>query len=299
MPGKWLHKMTWEEFEEEFVGKSGGEFSEESGEKIREDSGGESEDKPTKKLEDESGRKPQGPVIILPIGSTEQHGAHLPLGTDTMVAIALAEEASEKTGAVIAPPLWFGWSPHHMVLPGTITVRPEVLAELVYDVIESLAKHGCTKFILLNGHRIVNISWLQIACEKAKSLLGVEAVIFDPAYMSKEIVDRLGFGPLGHAEEIESSHMWYCYPDLYYADRAKDYVPQPHDLYSVDPRYQGDTLCYVPSTVRGMSKAVEVGKGTTGRPSMASKEKGKLYHEHLVDRLVQVVNQLRSRYGRT
>lgn len=256
MSAKWLYNMTWEEFKAEVEGES---------------------------------------VIILPVGSTEQHGGHLPLGTDTMVAIALAEGASEKTGAVVAPPLWFGWSPHHMVLPGTITVRPEVLSELTYDVIESLAKHGCKRFVLVNGHRIVNIAWLQIACEKAKRLLGVEAVLFDPAYMSKEIVDRLGFGPLGHAEEIESSQMWYCHPELYHADKAKDFVPGPHDLYSVDPRYQGDTLCYVPSTVRDMAKSVEAANGTTGSPTKASKEKGREYHEHLVDRLVQVVNSLRSR----
>jgi len=236
----------------------------------------------------------QGQVVILPVGSTEQHGGHLPVGTDTMVAIALAEAASEKTGAVVAPPLWFGWSPHHMVLPGTITVRPEILVELVYDVIESLVKHGCRRFVLVNGHRLVNIPWLQIACEKAQRLLGVRVALFDPAYMSKEVVDRLGFGPLGHGEDIESSHMWYCHPDLYHADRAKDYVPSPTPLYSVDPRYQGDTLCYVPSTAAGMMKSVEVAHGITGSPTKASKEKGKEYHEHLVARLVEVVEQLKQ-----
>lgn len=99
------------------------------------------------------------------------------------MAIALAEAASGKTGAVVAPPLWFGWSPHHMVLPGTITVRPEILAELVYDVMESLAKHGCRKFVLINGHRLVNIPWMQIACERARRLLGVQVALFDLAYM--------------------------------------------------------------------------------------------------------------------
>ena len=68
--------------------------------------------------------------IILPIGSTEQHSYWLPLGTDSMVAIALAEEAAQKTNVLVAPPLWTGWSPHHMALPGTITIRPEILIEL-------------------------------------------------------------------------------------------------------------------------------------------------------------------------
>jgi len=253
MPAKLLQNMTWEEFAEEV--------------------------------------KRETPVII-PVGSTEQHGGHLPVGTDTMVATALAEAASERTGAVVAPPIWYGWSPHHMVLPGTVTVRAEVLIELAYDVMESFAKHGCKKLVLINGHRLVNISWMQIACERARRSLGIQVVIFDPAYMSKEIVDKLGFGPLGHAEEIESSHMWHCHPDLYHAERARDYVPPPGELYSVDPRYQGDTLCYVPSTAQGMAKAVEVANGTTGSPTKASPEKGREYHEHLVARLVQVVEQL-------
>lgn len=77
-------------------------------------------------------------VAIVPIGSVEQHSYHLPLGTDTYVAMTIAEEAAEKTGAVLTPPVWFGWSPHHMVLPGTVTIRPEVLSELTYDIIESL-----------------------------------------------------------------------------------------------------------------------------------------------------------------
>ncbi len=77
-------------------------------------------------------------TIILPFGSTEQHGPHLPVGTDTMVAMTLAQDAAAKTNVPVAPPLWFGWSPHHMVLPGTITIRPEILAEMAFDIISSL-----------------------------------------------------------------------------------------------------------------------------------------------------------------
>jgi len=100
-------------------------------------------------------------TIILPIGSTEQHGYHLPVGTDTMVANSVAEAAAVKAKVLVAPPLWFGWSPHHLVLPGTITIRAEVLIEVVYDMIKSLHHHKFAKFILLNGHRIVNVTWLQ------------------------------------------------------------------------------------------------------------------------------------------
>jgi creatinine amidohydrolase len=231
-------------------------------------------------------------TIILPVGSTEQHGPHLPVGTDTMVAMVLAEAAARETGVLVAPPLWFGWSPHHMVLPGTITIRPEILLEVGYDIIESLQQHGFKNFILVNGHRLVNIAWLQIAAERAKRKLGVNVVIFDPAYMSKEITGELGWGEVGHADEIEGSHMWHCFPELVKMERAKDHPYHHKELYHVDPRYNDDTLCYVPSTPQEQSELVTDSGGAAGEPSKASLEKGNLYHQHLVKRLVAVVKQL-------
>ena len=233
-------------------------------------------------------------TIILPIGSTEQHGYHLPVGTDTMVANSIAEAAAVKAKILVAPPLWFGWSPHHLVLPGTITVRAEVLIEMVYDIIKSLYHHKFVKFILLNGHRIVNVTWLQIAAERAKRELGVKIVIFDPAYMSKEFKSDLNWGEVGHAEEIEGSHMWYCYPDLVKMERAKDNPHHHNNLYHVDPKYTGDTLCYVPSSPAEMKELAEKSGGTSGEPSKASKEGGKKYHEHLVERMVEVIEFLQG-----
>ena len=233
-------------------------------------------------------------TIILPVGSTEQHGPHLPVGTDTMVATALAESAATQANVLVGPPLWFGWSPHHMVLPGTITIRPEVLIEVFYDVVQSLKGHGFDRYIFLNGHRIVNVSWLQIAGEKAKRELGVKVIIFDPAFMSKSIAENLGWGEIGHAEEIESSHMWHSYPELVKMDRAIDNPHADKPLYHVDPRFPGDTLCYVPSSPEEMKDSVSVAGGTTGEPSKASQEGGKIYHEHLVEKLVEAIQALQK-----
>jgi creatinine amidohydrolase len=233
-------------------------------------------------------------VAIIPVGSTEQHGLHLPVGTDTYVAIALAESAAQDTDALITPPVWFGWSPHHMVLPGTITIRAEVLIEYVFDIMRSLSQHGIKKYILLNGHRIVNIIWMQLAAEKAQRELGVEVKIFDPAYMSKDIVKRLGFGPVGHAEEIETSHMLYKFEGLVQIDKAVDNPIQPKDLYSVDPSYQHDTLCYVPSSLNTAKIHADVAGGVTGEPTRSNKEKGRIYHEHLVKNLVKVIRELQN-----
>lgn len=232
-------------------------------------------------------------VALIPIGSIEQHGHHLPIGTDSYVAITLAEAAATITSTVIVPPIWFGWSPHHMVLPGTITIRPEILIELLFDVIKSLSAHGINKFVVINGHRIVNVIWMQLAAEKAQRELDVQVKIFDPAYMSKDIIQELGFGPVGHAEEIETSHMMYRYEKLVQIEKAKDNPIKPKNLYSVDPSYSHDTLCYVPSTLKEAKKHSGLG-GATGEPTKSSKEKGEIYHNHLVKNLVTVIQSLQE-----
>ncbi|MCI1931247.1 MAG: creatininase family protein, partial [Clostridia bacterium] len=218
----------------------------------------------------------------------------LPIGTDTYVAITLAEDAAKETGAIIVPPVWFGWSPHHMVLPGTITIRPEVLIDLTYDIISSLAAHGVKKVILLNGHRIVNVIWMQIAAQRAQSNLDVVVKIFDPAYMSKDIVGQLGFGEVGHAEEVETSHMMYKFPEMVHLEKAKDNPIKPQELYSVDPAFTHDTLCYVPSSMESARKNASIAGGTTGEPTKADVQKGKIYHDYLVKNLVKVIENLQE-----
>jgi creatinine amidohydrolase len=235
-----------------------------------------------------------GPILI-PVGSVEQHGLHLPVGTDSMVAIKLAEEAAQSSNAIVTPPLWFGWSPHHLALPGTISIRAEVLIELIYDVFASLATHGCNRFIVINGHRMVNVPWLQIAAERAQRQLDVRVAIFDPAYMSKELGEGLGFGEIGHAEEIESSHMLHIMPHLVRMEQATDYAAGESVHYHIDPRSRKDTLCYVPTTAKALGQAAKTSGGTGGKPSGSSPEKGRILHEHLLTRLIEVIREFQRK----
>lgn len=233
-----------------------------------------------------------GNLAIIPVGSVEQHGFHLPLGTDSMVAIRLAEDAAQQTNAIVTSPLWFGWSPHHMALPGTISIRAQTLIEMLFDVLNSLAAHGFRRFVIVNGHRIVNIPWIQISAERAQRELGVKVALYDPGYMSKEIADRLGFGELGHAEEIETSHMLHIMPHLVRMEKARDYPSPERKLYHVDPRIPEDTLCYVPSTAKDLEQIAGESGGASGRPTVATAEKGRQLHEHLVARLIEVIDEL-------
>jgi creatinine amidohydrolase len=234
--------------------------------------------------------------IILPVGSTEQHGVFAPLGTDTYVAQAIADEAGQKARVLVAPPLWFGWSPHHLVKPGTLSVRAEILIEMLCDIIGSLAGHGFKHFVVVNGHRIVNISWMQIAAERVQRTFSVKVALFDPAYMSKEITGKLGFGSIGHGEEIEISHMCHIHPELIRLEAATD---NPHDethLYHLDPQDPRDTLCYVPTTRKALRRTFEkTGDTVTGHPTRSSADKGKAYHAHLVGRLVEVLEMMKEK----
>jgi len=230
--------------------------------------------------------------IMIPLGSTEQHGRHAPLGTDSLLAIALAEDASERTGVLVAPPIWYGWSPHHMVAPGTVSVRPEVLIELLYDVIRSLSKHGFRKFVLINGHRLANLPWIQITSERAQRELKISVFIFDPLYMSLDLRKRVDFGPFGHGDDMETSHLMYKFPELVRIEEAKDYVPER--VVYADPIEPKDTLCYIPSTEERMMEIRELtGDTIIGTPEKSDPSKGKVYHEHLVDRLVQLLQSIK------
>jgi creatinine amidohydrolase len=90
--------------------------------------------------------------VILPIGATEQHGPTGVLGTDAICAETLAWRTGELADAVVGPTLTVGMSEHHMAFPGSITLRPTTLVEVVRDVVLSLARHGFRRVFIVNGH---------------------------------------------------------------------------------------------------------------------------------------------------
>jgi creatinine amidohydrolase len=92
-------------------------------------------------------------TVVFGVGSNEQHGPHLPTSTDSLIAEALAYKVARKLGnALQAPTINVGCSEHHMVLPGTISLKPETLKGLVRDYCVSLAKHGFKNIIILPSH---------------------------------------------------------------------------------------------------------------------------------------------------
>ena len=100
--------------------------------------------------------------VIVPIGSTEQHGPNGLLGTDAICPETVANLVGEALRAAVAPTLSIGMSQHHMAFPGSLTLKPSTLLQVVRDVVESLALHGFDHVYFLNGHG-GNIATLQAA----------------------------------------------------------------------------------------------------------------------------------------
>ena len=98
---------------------------------------------------------PIRPLLLVPVGSTEQHGPHLPFGTDTVIAQHVAERVAERLSnsgdVVIAPPLWFGSSGEHQGFPGTLSIGREALHLVVLELVRSAA-HWARRVVLVNAH---------------------------------------------------------------------------------------------------------------------------------------------------
>ena len=219
-------------------------------------------------------------VGLVPVGAVEQHGPHLPTGTDTIIATALCERASDRCGAPVLPAIAVGCSyGHQHNLPGNLSLSPEQLALVVRQYAEWAATSGLTRILFVNAH-FGNAASLSIATDHLRLFRPDLRVGFlnwwtlDPTVASESIAD----GDDLHANRSETSVMLALAPDLVRLDRMAD---------ADDPdRTDGLVFRY---TVPALST-----NGVTGRPSEATPELGVELVDLTVAAIVDAVERGRT-----
>jgi creatinine amidohydrolase len=209
-----------------------------------------------------------------------------------MCAIGIAEDVAQRTGAIVTPPLWFGWSPHHMAYPGTISLRPEVVADVLVDVGKSLNVHGFRKQVWICGHRVANLPPMQIAAWKVREETSGQAhvVVVDPWYMSKTARESLGIFDIGHADEHETSMMLYKFPKLVQMNRAVKDLRETRKF----SREDDDHTTFVPGIPADLKRRTARSGGALGDATLATREKGRKLHTALVNNIVEIVQGLKK-----
>lgn len=217
---------------------------------------------------------------ILVTGATENHAFHLPMGTDTYAAYAVAEATAAKApGTLLLPPMPFGVSDGLMPYPFTITVRPETLAAVIFEAIESCIVQGIAHFLIVNGHG-GNNSAIDIACRRVKREYPQAkiAISYDWWISGPKLCPPGTFGRengLGHAGEAETATALAIVPELVDMDIARGEWPS------------GPVGISLRTTIPETSAT-----GATGDPTGATAEQGRLLIERLSDHLARFLREM-------
>ena len=204
-------------------------------------------------------------MVIIPVASLEQHGNHLPIGTDFINGVERSKLIAQERDILVAPVLMAGQSPYHMGFAGTITLRAETILQVHMEAVESLIRHGFKRFVIMNAHGGNRAISTLLVDQINQTTAGV-AVSFGAAirpFMEAEnaapstVLDR-------HGGTGETSNSLYLMPDLVQldmADAAELTLPVHLDA-MLDEVVEGDPTALMLFLAEGL-KAEETGKKTS------------------------------------
>jgi creatinine amidohydrolase len=160
-----------------------------------------------------------GETAILVAGSVEQHGPHLPLGTDALAALGIAERVAERLGAPIVPLGLVGIAPYHLAWPGSLTLRPRTLIDLFVDVGSGLAAAGARRLLVVNWHE-GNTPTLRLAAEELQRMAETRVVIAETHVIANALFpDEMEFT---HAGAMETAAVLAHDPGAVRLDAVRD-----------------------------------------------------------------------------
>lgn len=237
-----------------------------------------------------------GSVLVLPIGSIEQHGHHMPVATDTILVDAVAELGAERVEddvpILVGPPFWSGFSPHHMSFGGTITLEFETMLEAIEEVADAALENGFDAVLLLNGHggnkSLIGAATSTIGKEHPEAqVLGLTYFDLADAFMD-ELQDS-ETGGMAHGGEFETALMMHLRPELVREDSMEaPLMDEPYDR-SLKGLLEGGPL----GVYREFEEYSDT--GAIGDPEKASAEKGAQIYEQLGDELEDVLREIHEK----
>ena len=232
------------------------------------------------------------PVVIVPVGSCEQHGPHLPVSTDVDLPLYVATKAAEKVGAIVAPPVPYGYNEKEWKFPGTISLKTETLTAVLYDICESLSRSGFRYVVLLNGHGFNSNIVGQVSHMVMEKLpiLCVSLSYWDLVLDVAKEVRESGRGGMSHACEFETSGMLYVNHERVDMSKAVDELPNVEGKYIWLEIIDRSPLFMRPRWDI-LSKS-----GVCGAPTLATREKGQKLLDTAAERLAAFLEVLQTDY---
>ncbi|WP_224337566.1 creatininase family protein [Haloprofundus halobius] len=236
-----------------------------------------------------------GSVLVLPVGSVEQHGDHLPVATDSIlastVAAAGAAAVADDVPVLVAPTLWTGYSPHHRSFGGTLTAEFDTLFDLLGTVADAALDNGFDALLLLNGHggnRALVDAAVTVVGRAHPDVEALGLTYFDLAAPFADEVRESDTGGMAHGGEFETSMLLYLRPELVRDDAPAAYWDEPYDLAGSDLLEGGPLSVYRPFEAYSDSGAI-------GDPSLASAEKGERFFDGIRAELAALLLDVHER----
>jgi creatinine amidohydrolase len=212
---------------------------------------------------------------IIPVGSLEQHGPHLPVSTDTLIAEYVSKSVAQKMGALILPSVTYGVSFEHDPM-FHVSLRNSTLSALICDVCAALARHGFKHIVVINGHH-GNIGALQYIAQDLEGRVSDDISIHVLHYWHQLKNDELG-----HAGEVETSLMLAIAPELVKMEKAQ----------ASTKKMAKSNVAYA-SLANSPGSFVKItGNGVWGNPKNASVETGQRLLNEITTGLVKTISEL-------
>ncbi len=245
-------------------------------------------------------------LIIIPVGSTENHGPNACTGEDTFLVSRIAEQVAAATGCTVAEPIWYGSHPfHHMGMPGTIMVPEEDLAAYLRAVIAGFWNTGFRKQILLNGHGQDYV--IPLAIHQFAKRYQVPAIIVNVNWwfvIPEHLRDKAHGGPFEtpfvHADECETSYSMALFPEM--IDQSKAVATKPMKIFpdghvnksgSAYPELPLDFWLQVGASA---IEVVSTPEGVVGDATLADPEKARPGVNAIMDYLEKLINDIMGMY---